>query len=90
MSWGPSILGHADSDVVSAVKKAAEEGLSFGASNKRELELAELINATFPAAEKIRLVNSGTEAVMSAIRVARGYTGRDRIIGSNDIQFPGQ
>lgn len=79
-SWGPGILGHARPEVIEAVQKACAGGLTFGAPTKRESELAELIQAGSPAAEKIRLVNSGTEAVMSAVRAARGYTGRDLIL----------
>ena len=79
-SWGPGILGHAHPQVIEAVKKACVEGLTFGAPNKKELELAELITDAMPSIEKVRLVNSGTEATMSAIRTARGYTGRDMII----------
>lgn len=79
-SWGPMILGHAQAEVVAAVKKAAERGTSFGAPTEAESELAELIIAAVPSIEKVRLVNSGTEATMSAIRLARGYTGRSRIV----------
>lgn len=79
-SWGPGILGHAHPQVIEAVKKACVDGLTFGAPTKKELELAELITDAMPAIEKVRLVNSGTEATMSAIRTARGYTGRDMII----------
>lgn len=79
-SWGPGILGHAHPQVIEAVKKACVDGLSFGAPTKKELELAELITDAMPSIEKVRLVNSGTEATMSAIRTARGYTGRDMII----------
>jgi glutamate-1-semialdehyde 2,1-aminomutase len=79
-SWGPGILGHAHPAVVAAVQRACEDGLSFGAPTRRELELAELIQEAVPSMELVRLVNSGTEATMSAIRVARGYTKRDRII----------
>ncbi len=79
-SWGPAILGHAHPRVVEAVQKACADGLSFGAPTRREMILAELIKEAMPSIEKLRLVNSGTEAVMSAIRVARGYTKRDRII----------
>lgn len=80
MSWGPCILGHADERVIGAVKKACENGLTFGAPTGKETELAKLICEAYPAAQKVRLVSSGTEAVMSAIRVARGYTGKDKII----------
>ncbi len=80
MSWGPCILGHAPDRVVEAVKKACEGGLTFGAPTQKETELAKLICQAFPAIERVRLVSSGTEAVMSAIRVARGFTGWDKII----------
>ncbi len=79
-SWGPMILGHAQADVVAAVSEAAKSGTSFGAPTAGENELAELIIEAVPSVEKVRLVNSGTEATMSAIRLARGYTGRDKII----------
>lgn len=79
-SWGPGILGHAHPQVIEAVKKVCVDGLTFGAPTKKELELAELITDAMPSIEKVRLVNSGTEATMSAIRTARGYTGRDMII----------
>ena len=79
-SWGPGILGHAHPQVIQAVQKACEKGLSYGAPTEKELELAELIADLIPSMEVSRLVSSGTEAVMSAIRVARGYTGRDKII----------
>ena len=79
-SWGPGILGQAHPQVIEAVKKACVDGLTFGAPTKKELELAELITDAMPSIEKVRLVNSGTEATMSAIRTARGYTGRDMII----------
>lgn len=79
-SWGPMILGHAPQVVVEAVQAAIPSSLSFGAPTRREVEMAELIKAMVPSIEKVRLVNSGTEATMSAIRVARGYTGRDKII----------
>lgn len=79
-SWGPGILGHAHPKVLAAVKEACDGGLTFGAPTRRESELAELIQDGFPMAEKVRLVNSGTEAVMSAVRAARGYTGRDKIL----------
>ena len=79
-SWGPNILGHAVPQVAEAVKAACDRGLTFGACHKGEIELAELIRRHFPSMELLRLVNSGTEAVMSAIRAARGYTGRDRIV----------
>uniref|UniRef100_UPI00333F740B glutamate-1-semialdehyde 2,1-aminomutase n=1 Tax=Castellaniella defragrans TaxID=75697 RepID=UPI00333F740B len=79
-SWGPAILGHADSEVIRAVQAAAESGLSFGAPTEAEIEMAEAIIACFPSIEQVRLVSSGTEATMSAIRLARGYTGRNKII----------
>ncbi len=79
-SWGPMILGHAWPPVVEAVQKAAERSTSFGAPTEVEIQLAELIREMVPGMDKIRMVNSGTEACMSAIRVARGYTGRDKII----------
>ena len=79
-SWGPGILGHADDRVVEAVGKACERGLTFGAPTEQEYILAELVRRLMPSMEMIRLVSSGTEAVMSAVRVARGYTGRDKIV----------
>ncbi|MDH4047807.1 MAG: aminotransferase class III-fold pyridoxal phosphate-dependent enzyme, partial [Gammaproteobacteria bacterium] len=79
-SWGPMILGHADAAVIKAVKKAAESGLSFGAPTVIETMLARKICQLMPSIEKIRMVSSGTEATMSAIRLARGFTGRDKII----------
>src|SRR5882672_10215941 len=79
-SWGPLILGHAYPAVVSAVEKAARRGTSFGAPTIAENELAELIVEAVPSIEKVRLVSSGTEATMSAIRLARGFTGRDVIV----------
>lgn len=79
-SWGPGILGHAHPVVIDAVKKACENGLTFGAPTKKEIELAELIKSVMPSIEVMRMVNSGTEATMSAIRTARGYTGRDMIL----------
>lgn len=79
-SWGPAILGHAHPDVVAAVQSAAERGLSFGAPTEAEIILAELIKDRLPSMDKIRLVSSGTEATMSAIRLARGYTNRSKII----------
>ena len=79
-SWGPLILGHADADVVAAVQAAAAKGLSFGAPTEAEVELAELLVELVPSMDMVRLVSSGTEATMSAIRVARGYTGRDVIV----------
>ena len=79
-SWGPGILGHAHPEVIEAVVKACFDGLTFGAPTAKENRLAELIRECVPSMELLRLVNSGTEAVMSAIRVARGFTGRDKII----------
>ncbi|MDP2751168.1 MAG: glutamate-1-semialdehyde 2,1-aminomutase, partial [Rhodocyclaceae bacterium] len=79
-SWGPLILGHADADVVSAVQAAAAKGLSFGAPTEAEIELADLLVRLVPSLDQVRLVSSGTEATMSAIRLARGYTGRDMIV----------
>ena len=79
-SWGPMILGHAHPIVEEAVKEALSSSPSFGAPTAREVEMAELICSIVPSVEKVRMVNSGTEATMSAIRVARGYTGRDKII----------
>lgn len=79
-SWGPAILGHAHPEVVKAVQDAATKGLSFGAPTAGEVELAELICQRLPSIEKVRLVSSGTEATMSAIRLARGFTGRNLIV----------
>jgi glutamate-1-semialdehyde 2,1-aminomutase len=79
-SWGPLILGHARAEVVAAVTQAAADGTSFGISTEREVEFAERLRAMVPNLERVRLVNSGTEAVMTALRLARGFTGRDRII----------
>jgi glutamate-1-semialdehyde 2,1-aminomutase len=80
MSWGPLILGHADAQVVDAVRETALSGTSFGTPHRFEVELAELVISMVPSIEKVRFVNSGTEAVMSAIRLARGFTGRDKIV----------
>lgn len=79
-SWGPMLLGHAYPKVIDAVQKAAVDSTSFGAPTRREVELAELILDMVPTVDKIRMVNSGTEACMSAIRVARGFTGRNKIL----------
>jgi glutamate-1-semialdehyde 2,1-aminomutase len=79
-SWGPLILGHAHADVVFAVQEAAARGLSFGAPTEAEIEMAEVVRALVPSMELVRLVSSGTEATMSAIRLARGYTGRDAVV----------
>jgi glutamate-1-semialdehyde 2,1-aminomutase len=79
-SWGPLILGHAHPEVLEAVQTAMKSGTSFGAPTRREVEMARTISDMVPSIEMVRLVSSGTEAAMSAIRLARGYTGRDRII----------
>lgn len=79
-SWGPMILGHAFEPVEEAVREAIQHSFSFGAPTRKEVEMAELIVAMVPSVEKVRMVNSGTEATMAAIRVARGFTGRDKII----------
>ncbi len=80
MSWGPMIVGHAHPEVVAAVQQAAETSFSYGAPTEGEIELAERICALMPSIEQVRMVSSGTEATMSALRLARGYTGRDLII----------
>jgi len=80
LSWGPLILGHANPTVVEALKAAAEQGTSYGAPTELETELAELVCDMVPSAEQVRFVNSGTEATMSVLRLARAYTGRDKII----------
>ena len=79
-SWGPMILGHAHPAVIEAVREAALDGTSFGAPTRREVELAEVVLDRYPSLDRLRFVNSGTEATMSALRVARGATGRDRIV----------
>lgn len=79
-SWGPLILGHSRPEIVRAISSAAEKGTSFGASCAGEIELAKQICEAFPAMDRVRLVNSGTEATMSAVRLARAFTGRDKII----------
>lgn len=79
-SWGPNILGHAYPPVINAVTESCKKGLTFGACHEGEIKLAEKIRQHFPSMEMLRLVNSGTEAVMSAVRAARGFTGRDKII----------
>lgn len=79
-SWGPMILGHNHPAILNAVLKTAENGLSFGAPTPLEIDLAELVCELIPSIEMVRMVSSGTEATMSAIRLARGYTGRDKII----------
>ena len=76
-SWGPLILGHAHPEVVAAVQEAVVDGLTFGAPTEEEVEMAELLCELVPVMEMVRLVSSGTEATMSAIRLARGFTGRD-------------
>src|SRR3954466_9581927 len=80
LSWGPAILGHAHPKVISAVKTAAEHGTSFGIPNPGEVTMAKLICSLVPSVQKVRMTNSGTEACMSAIRLARGFTKRDKII----------
>jgi len=80
LSWGPMILGHAFPRIVTALRKAVEKGTSYGAPTALEVELAELVLKIYPSMDKVRMVNSGTEATMSAIRAARGFTGRDKII----------
>jgi glutamate-1-semialdehyde 2,1-aminomutase len=79
-SWGPMILGHAHPKIVTALKKAISKGMSYGAPTSLEIELANKVKRAFPSIELVRMVSSGTEAVMSAIRVARGYTGRTKMI----------
>lgn len=79
-SWGPMLLGHAFPGVIEAVREAVTDSLSFGAPTEKEITIAELITQMVPSVEKVRMVNSGTEATMSAVRVARGYTGRDKFI----------
>ncbi len=80
MSWGPLILGHANMEITSAITEAAVKGTSFGANHKNEVVLAELISQSMPVVEMLRLVNSGTEATMSALRLARAATGREKVI----------
>ena len=79
-SWGPLVFGHADPEVVEAVQEAAADGTTFGAPTEREVELAEEIADAVPSVERVRLVSSGTEAAMSALRLARGVTRRDRTL----------
>src|SRR4029077_10555643 len=79
-TWGPAILGHAHPKIISAVKAAAEHGTSFGIPNPFEVTMAKLICSLVPAVQKVRMCNSGTEATMSAIRLARGFTKRDKIV----------
>lgn len=80
LAWGPMILGHCDEDVVEAIKKTSEESIAFGASTKLELDLAKLLCETLDNVDMIRMVNSGTEATMSTVKLARGYTKKDKII----------
>jgi glutamate-1-semialdehyde 2,1-aminomutase len=80
LSWGPLILGHSHPSVIKALKSAVEKGTSYGAPTPLEIELAQMVIKAYPSIEKIRMVNSGTEATMSAIRAARGFTGRDKVI----------
>ena len=80
LTWGPAILGHAHPKIISAIKAAAEFGTSFGIPNPLEVKMAKLICDTVPSVQKVRMTNSGTEACMSAIRLARGFTKRDKII----------
>ena len=79
-SWGPNILGHAPNSIIGAIHQAAKDGISYGIPNPKEVEMAQLITEWVPSVEKVRMVNSGTEATMSAIRLARGFTGRDKIV----------
>jgi glutamate-1-semialdehyde 2,1-aminomutase len=79
-SWGPMILGHTDAEIVDGLAAVAASGTSFGAPNELEIQLAEEIVAAVPSIEMVRMVNSGTEATMSAIRLARGVTGRDKLV----------
>src|SRR5207342_3302516 len=79
-SWGPLLLGHRHPAIVAALREAIDIGTSFGAPTEREVEMAEVIHDAVPSIEMVRLVNSGTEATMSAIRLARGFTGRDLIV----------
>ncbi len=80
MSWGPLILGHADADIINAITTTAKNGTSFGTPNKYEVEIAQMVIDRFSSIEKVRFVNSGTEATMSAIRLARGYSGKEKFI----------
>ena len=79
-SWGPMVLGHSNKNIIDAIKKQASKGISFGAPTKNELEIAKIIKSYLPSIEKLRMVNSGTEATMSCIRLARGTTNRKKII----------
>jgi len=78
LSWGPLVLGHSHPSVVKALKKAISKGTSYGAPTELEIELAKKVLGIYPSMDSVRMVNSGTEATMSAIRLARGYTGRDK------------
>ncbi len=79
-SWGPMVLGHNNAAIREAVIKASENGLSYGAPTEAEIQMAELVSSIVPSMEMVRMVNSGTEATMSAIRLARGYTGRNKLL----------
>ena len=79
-SWGPMIMGHARGDVIAAVKARLDQGLSFGAPTEIEIEMAQTVCGIMPSMDMVRMVNSGTEATMSAIRLARGFTGRDKLV----------
>ncbi len=79
-SWGPNILGHAPIPITSAIHEASKDGVSYGIPNPHEIEMAQVITEWVPSVEKVRMTNSGTEATMSAIRLARGFTGRDKIV----------
>ena len=79
-TWGPAILGHAPLPVIEAVHETAKRGVSFGIPNPLEIEIAKMIVDWVPSVEKVRMVNSGTEATMSAVRLARGYTEREKIV----------
>ncbi len=87
-SWGPMILGHNHPAIRQAVIEAVERGLSFGAPTEMEVKMAQLVTDLVPTMDMVRMVNSGTEATMSAIRLARGYTGRDKIINSKAAITP--
>jgi len=84
-SWGPLLLGHRHPEIIHALECALTEGTSFGAPTEREVELAEAIRDAVPSIEMARLVSSGTEATMSAIRLARGFTGRDLVVSSKAV-----
>src|SRR5256885_1725796 len=79
-SWGPMILGHAHPQVLAAITEAAQDGTSFGAPTAREVDFAELLCQALPSLQPVRMVSSGTEATMSALRLSRGYTGRPKIV----------